>query len=425
MYLDAHNLYVWAMSQPLPHKEFQWFEGFTEEMAKTYESSDEYGYFVECDLKYPTELHDAHNDYPLGPTRECVKADALSPYCTKLYKEVYDATKVPDEKVEQLLLTLKDKEKYTVHVQLLKFYLEQGLVLEKVHRVVRFKQSAWLEPYVRFNTDKRKQSTSDFQKDFFKLMNNAPYGKTMEDVKGHTKYELVTRVKRFERLVADPCYKAHHVVNEDLVGVQRAKDKVYLGKPMSVGVAVLDLSKLHMYSFYYNVLKQRYGKDCRLLYTDTDSLVVDVTTDDVYADFREEGMKQHFDFSEYPKDHPNYDPTNAKVLGKFKCETNGVPMSEWVALKAKMYAFKVGDKEKVTGKGVPKHTLKKYTKLDVYRRVLESSERTVVNFTTLRSQNHQMYTVNLTKVGLSSYDNKRYYLDAVNSLAYGHVRCKA
>ena len=194
---------------------------------------------------------------------------------------------------------------------------------------------------------------------------------------------------------------------------------------MSVGVAVLDLSKFHMYNFYYNVLKQRYGGNCRLLYTDTDSLVVDVSTEDVYEDFRQEDMKQHFDFSEYPKDHPNYDPTNAKVLGKFKCETNGVPMSEWVALKAKMYAFKVGEKEKVTGKGVPKHTLNKYTKLDVYRRVLESSERTAVNFTTLRSQSHQMYTVNLTKVGLSSYDNKRYYLDAVNSLAYVHVKCKA
>ena len=90
-------------------------------------------------------------------------------------------------------------------MQLLKFYLEQGLVLKQVHRVVRFKQSAWLKPYVRFNTNKRKESTSDFQKDFFKLMNNAPYGKTMEDVKNHTKFELVTRVKRFERLVADPC----------------------------------------------------------------------------------------------------------------------------------------------------------------------------------------------------------------------------
>ncbi|MFM7979730.1 MAG: hypothetical protein ACKPKO_10475, partial [Candidatus Fonsibacter sp.] len=110
---------------------------------------------------------------------------------------------------------------------------------------------------------------------------------------------------------------------------------------------------------------------------------------------------------------------------KFKCETSGVSMEEWVSLKAKMYAFKVGDKEKVTGKGFPKHTLKKHTKLDVYKRVSESSERAVVNFTSLKSQNHLMYTVNLTKVGLSSYDNKRYYLDAVNSLAYGHFRCNA
>ncbi len=88
--------------------------------------------------------------------------------------------KLPDDKVEKLLLTLEDKEKYTVHVQLLKFYLEQGLVLKQVHRVVKFKQSAWLEPYVRFNTDKRKLAISDFQKDFFKLMNNAPYRKTVE-----------------------------------------------------------------------------------------------------------------------------------------------------------------------------------------------------------------------------------------------------
>jgi hypothetical protein len=164
-------------------------------------------------------------------------------------------------------------------VRLLKFYLEQGLVLKQVHRVVRFKQSAWLEPYVRFNTNKHKESTSDFQKDFVKLMNNASYGKAMEDVTNHTKFELVTRVKRFERLVADPCFKSHNVVNENLVGVERAKDKVYLGKPMSVGVAVLDLSKFHMYNFYYNVLRQRYGENCRLHYTDTDSLVVDVTTE--------------------------------------------------------------------------------------------------------------------------------------------------
>ncbi len=97
----------------------------------------------------------------------------------------------------------------------------------------------------------------------------------MEDVKGHMNFELVTGVQRYERLVADPCYKGTSVVNENLVGVERAKEKVYLGKPMSVGVAVLDSSKLHMYNFYYNVLKTRYGGDCRLPYADTDSLVVD------------------------------------------------------------------------------------------------------------------------------------------------------
>jgi hypothetical protein len=285
---------------------------------------------------------------------------------------------------------------------------------------VRFKQSAWLEPYVRFNTDKRKLATSDFQKDFFKLMNNAPYGKTMADVQGHTRLELVTGVRRLEKLVSDPCFKGAHVVNDDLVGVERAKDKVYLNKPMAVGVAVLDLSKLHMYDFYYKVLKQKYGSDCRLLYTDTDSLVVDVATDDVYADFRAPEMKDHFDFSEYPKDHPNYDPTNPKVLGKFKCETNGVPMSEWVALKAKMYAFKVGEKEKMTGKGCPKQALKKYTTFDVYKHLLYDDSRTTVNYNCLRSQNHKMYTMNLTKVGLNNYDNKRYYLDNTTSVPYGH-----
>jgi hypothetical protein len=171
MHLDANNLYGWAMSCQLPHKEFEWFptENFTEDMVRNYDPNSDVGYYVECDLGYPKELHDAHSDYPLGPTRQCVTAEMLSPHCQKLYRHVYELgpnKKLPDEKVEKLLLTLEDKEKYTLHVQLLKFYLEQGLVLKQVHRVVRLKQSAWLEPYVRFNTDRRKLATSDFQKDF-------------------------------------------------------------------------------------------------------------------------------------------------------------------------------------------------------------------------------------------------------------------
>ena len=192
---------------------------------------------------------------------------------------------------------------------------------------------------------------------------------------------------------------------------------------MSVGVSVLDLSKLHMYGFYYEVLKPRYGDNLKLLYTDTDSLIVDIKTDDVYADFGAPDMKDHFDFSEYPKDHPNYDPTNAKVLGKFKCETNGLPITEWVGLKAKMYGIKIaGEKDKLTAKGCPKHTTKKTTNFDFFKHTLMHNEKVSIKFNTLRSQKHQVKTLCLEKVALTNFDNKRWYLDNINSLAYGHHR---
>ena len=261
--------------------------------------------------------------------------------------------KIPDEHKEKLLQILQDKEKYVVHIRMLQWYLKQGLKLKQIHRVIRFKQSAWLEPYIKFNTEKRKQAKTDFEKDFFKLMNNAPYGKTMEDVKNHMDFELVTDCKRFDKLVHQPTYKATSIINENIVGVERAKKEIYLNKPIAIGVAVLDLSKLHMYSFYYDVLKAKYGEDVGLLYTDTDSLIVDVRTEDIYEDIRQPSMKEYFDFSEYPTDHPCYDPTNAKVLGKFKCETNGKPIEEWIGLKAEMYAIRVGGKDKLTAKGVP------------------------------------------------------------------------
>jgi hypothetical protein len=251
-------------------------------------------------------------------------------------------------------------------------------------------------------------------------MNNAPYGKTMEDVKNHMDFELITDVKRYNKVVNEPTYKHTSIINENVVGVEKAKKEIYLNKPIAIGVAVLDLSKLHMYGFYYDVLKPKYGEKVSLLYTDTDSLIVNIQTEDVYTDFRQPGMKENFDFSEYPKDHPNYDPTNAKVLGKFKCETNGVPIGEWVGLKAKMYALRVGGKDKMTGKGCPKGALKKYTTLDVYKHVLEEDSQTKVSFNCIRSKNHQLHTMNITKVGLTNFDNKRFYLTNIDSLAYGH-----
>jgi len=171
------------------------------------------------------------------------------------------------------------------------------------------------------------------------------------------------------------------------------------------------------------VLKPKYADNCRLLYTDTDSLIVDIKTDDVYYDFRQEGMKEHFDFSDYPEDHPNHDKTNAKVLGKMKCETHGKPITKWVGLKAKMYGIKVvGEKDKITAKGCPKHAMKKYTNFDVFENTLMTDQKVDISFNTIRSQNHKVRTINVQKVGLSNFDNKRWYEDNINSLAYGHHR---
>ena len=280
-YVDANNLYGWAMSQALPHKEYMWW-WLTEEEIRNYNEDDQYGYYIECDLIYPKELHDRHSDYPLAPERMCVTADMISEYSEDVYRRVYnlkDTQHVKDEKVDKLILNLHDKKKYVLHIRNLKFYLEQGMKLKQVHNVIRFKQSKWLKKWIDFNTEKRKKADNDFEKDLFKLMNNAVFGKTMEDVKNRMDFELVKCPKRFDKLTADPAFKCATQINDGLVGIERVKKVVKLNKPLQIGVGILDLAKLHMYDFYYNVLKTKYEENIQLCFTDTDSLVVHVKTE--------------------------------------------------------------------------------------------------------------------------------------------------
>ena len=258
----------------------------------------------------------------MAPERVQVKGSDLSPYAQALYRKVCNLTegkRIPDENVEKLVLNLHDKKGYVLHVAALKFYLQMGLEVESINRCIRFKQKRWLKPYIDFNTEKRKASKSDFEKDFFKLMNNAPYGKTMEDVKNHIDFELVTSDKRMQKVVANPTYKRKHEISEHLVGVEKHKTVIKLNKPIAIGVAILDLSKVHMYKFFYSYLSPYYNakyhwSDCRLLYTDTDSLILHIRTEDVYQDFRR--MRQCFAFSKYPPNHPNHNKVQRQCAGQ-------------------------------------------------------------------------------------------------------------
>ena len=296
--------------------------------------------------------------------------------------------------------------------------------LKKVHKGVKFKQRAWLKPWIDFNTGKRKDAKSDFEKDMFKLMNNAVYGKTMENVRNHIDFELVASQERMSKCVNNPNYKNSHIISENLVGVEKIKTKLKLNKPIYLGMSILDLSKIHMYSFYYDVLKEKYNENIKLIYTDTDSYVIQTFPNDIYEDFKL--INEHMDFSGYDKQHPNYDTTNKKVLGKFKDECDGKVITKFIALRPKMYCFKIFEEKKPEkkAKGVPKNTVKKELDMNDYSEALHNRKSKNVNFNAIRSKNHQIYSINQSKVGLTSYDNKRHWYNDTESVPYGHYALK-
>ncbi len=319
------------------------------------------------DLEYPKEIHDNQSDYPLAPEIMNVSADMVSDFSKNIYKNYHDGKDVKDEKTPKLILNLNHKFNYVVHIRNLKYYLEKGLRLLKIHKCLKFSQNDWLKQYIEFNNDKRTKAKNDFEKDLFKLMNNAVYGKTMENVREHVDFELVDNIVRLEKCLNSPKLKHRHPINDNLIGIEKIKAVVKLNKPIYVGMAILDLSKLHMYKFYYDILKEKDNEQIKLAYDDTDSFIIHVETEDLYDDLKE--ISEHMDFSDYKKEHKNYDNTNKKVLGKFKDEMNGNIITEFIGLKPKMYSLKTEDKkEQKKAKGIPKSVLKKEINFEMYKK---------------------------------------------------------
>ena len=426
-YQDANNLYGEAMVQSLPVSDFKWLSD--RELSSLNEMSVEddadIGYFLEVDLKYPDDLHDLHSDYPLAPEKMLISHDMLSSYQQQLKEDLG----YKPAKVEKLVPNLWDKTQYVIHYRNLKFYLTQGLKLQKIHRVLQFKQEPWLKPYIEVNTQLRAQATNDFEKDFFKLMNNSVFGKTMEDVRKRVNIKLITEPAVFKKHVAKVTYKRSEVLVNDeekqdyFVGVELMRTSVRFDKPIYTGFTVLELSKLHMYDFYYNHMMKKYGPEkAKLLFTDTDSLTYQVYTEDLYQDMKHD--LQLYDTSNYPKDHFLYSTANKKVIGKFKDETGGLPITEWIGLRAKMYSMKLNDGgEKKTGKGIKKSVLKKELRYQDFKDCLMEKreyEHTMVNF---RRQHHQVFTLKQTKKSLSPFDDKRYILeDGYTTRAHSHYQ---
>ena len=214
-YLDANNLYGWAMSQKLPTGDFRGVKCPWLINLDSYDENSAKGLVLEVDLEYPKELHHLHNDYPLAPEKITVGEEMLSDYCQKIKSK--EGIKIGQ--VEKLVPNLRVKERYIVHYRNLQFYLSKGLKLTKIHRALEFSQSNWLKPYIDFNTQKRAKAKNAFEKDFFKLVNNAVFGKTMENKRKRCNIQLVTDPEKMLRLAARPTYVSHKIFHENLVAV--------------------------------------------------------------------------------------------------------------------------------------------------------------------------------------------------------------
>ena len=407
MYLDANNLYGWAMSQKLPVHSFKWMSNkeieniFNNQIVQVWEKTP---CILEVDLEYPEDLHDLHNDYPLCPERvEC------------------------DKGVKKLIPNLRNKNNYVVHYKTLMQYLNLGMELKKIHRGIKFIESDFLKPYIDKNTNLRTQAKNNFEKDFFKLMNNSVFGKTMENIRNRVNVKLVDSGEQFKKLAAKPNYESRKIFNENLVSVHMKKTSLTMNKPVYLGMSILDLSKTLMFDFHYKYIKPKYGKEAKLLFTDTDSLLYEIKTDDFYKDIAGD-VRDRFDTSDYPEGHPSGIPTgiNKKVLGMFKDEAAGKNIKEFVGLRAKLYSYKMEEgKENKKCKGIKKAVVEKSITHEDYKTCLKTGKEQLRRQNIIRSYEHVLYTEEVNKIALSAADDKRYLLkDSYDTLAWGHRKIK-
>ena len=180
----------------------------------------------------------------------------------------------------------------------LKQALNHGSILKKVHRVIKFNQRAWLKPYIDMNTNKRKEEKNEFEKNFFKLMINSVFGKTMENLRNHRNVKLVTTDEKRSKLISEPNYHTTKRFSENLLAIEMKKTKVKMNKPVYLGMSILDISKMLMYKFWYDYFKPKYGDRAKLCYTDTDSFIIHIITEDFFEDIAGD-VKIWFDTSNY------------------------------------------------------------------------------------------------------------------------------
>jgi hypothetical protein len=333
MYLDANNLYGWSMVQDLPYKDIKFNTEITiEEILRT-EDDAETGYTVEVDLSFPQEIHERLKQLPPCPETRVPEEAWFSEY----QKELNIKTK-NKSKCQKLIPHFHEHLNYCSHYRTLKYVVEElGVRIDKLHNVVEFKQKKWMQPYIEGNNALRTLAKNDFEKDFFKLMNNSVFGKTMQNVRTQMNLHLTTdrknAIKRFSK-----CNFKYNTYADGLYLIETYREKIVYYKPVYIGCSILDISKLKMLEFHYEVIDKQFGQRAKLIYSDTDSFVYEIEHEDIYK-WQKENEKDWFDLSDSKREDIQSNE-NKKKLGFVMDELNSQILTEWISLNPKCYAYR-------------------------------------------------------------------------------------
>jgi hypothetical protein len=425
--IDANNLYGTCQIFPLPYKNFEFISDEEKETIDwgSVNLTNDTGYFVEVSLDYPEEIWEKTKSYPLCPENIKINFDLLSPYQKDVLKLLYRKSTYNEKK---LTCSFFPREKIVLHALNLQLYLKLGMTLKKVHRVVKFDQKPFMKNWVDFCTAKRSQSKNEFTRNFWKLIVNSVYGKTIESVANRKQVKIIRDLKTLSFYITKPTYDCHIIINENLIVMILNPESVRVDKPYYIGFTILELAKNIMYDFFYNVLRPYFGeKGVSLLYTDTDSLAIQIKTCDLLTDLK--NLSSNMDFSNLNTLHPLFSPENKAQLFKFKEEFALRPISRFCALKSKVYSFESACTHNIgvgyngrclhcnnvcfTGKnfnrlkGVQKRTAKD-VHFSKYLSCLSEIKAHRERVTQIISNKQKLYTNVVSKIGLSSFCDKRF-----------------
>jgi hypothetical protein len=430
-YWDENNLYAASLRQLLPTSDLRWLTEaeFNSIDWASIDTEGDVGYTLKVDLKYPAAIHDLTQDFPLAPETGMVTEAMLTPFMKEQWERRCEfrggSLKYRPEK--KLLMSCTDKKEYVVHFKLLKFYLNMGMQITTIHSVIGYKQTCIFKKYIDDNSARRQAATDEFTKDFYKLLNNALFGKTLENQRGRKEFKLRTRETQMLSDTSKPHYLSTHKFTKNLLINEMMNLEVKLNKPIFIGQAVLDLSKLIMYELRFVKLTsyaERFGGKIEILAGDTDSLFCSISQIDLHGQLHPAMLREGLlDSSNYPPEHPLFSNKHKAQLGCIKDEVKGEPVEEAVFLKPKCYSMKtVGGKvNKKRAKGV-QFCVKERISHETFVQVFKFQEEIVRNTRRFDTNNHVVATISQNKWALSAVDTKRAWISANTSLPFGHYR---